>query len=181
MGINPLKEAVFFDRDGVINQALVRGGHPYSPANLEQFTWVKGIHDVCEQLKSVGFVLFGATNQPDVGRGLQSLAGVETLHAKIMEELPLERIYSCYHDGIDECNCRKPKPGMLLKAANQYGVDLTRSWLIGDRWKDIDAGNAAGCATVFVDYGYDEELNTFPDHRVSDVREIPPVILQARQ
>tara|TARA_B100001123_G_scaffold37743_1_gene39056 strand:- start:584 stop:1129 length:546 start_codon:yes stop_codon:yes gene_type:complete len=181
MGIYPLKEAVFFDRDGVINQALVRRGHPYSPANLEQFTWVKGIHDVCEQLKSVGFVLICVTNQPDVGRGLQSHAAVENLHTKIMDALPLESIYSCYHDGIEDCACRKPKPGMLLEAANEYGVDLTRSWLIGDRWKDVDAGNAAGCKTVFVDYGYDEKLNTAPNHRVSDVREIPPVILQARQ
>ena len=119
MGIYPLTGAVFFDRDGVINQSLVRECRPYSPANSEEFMWVKGILDVCRRLKSVGFVLFCVTNQPDVGRGLQSHAFVESLHAKIMDELPLEKIYTCYHDGIDGCTCRKPKPGMLLQAANE--------------------------------------------------------------
>jgi len=171
--------AVFFDRDGVINQAPVREGHPYSPANLEQFTWVKGIHDVSEQLKSGGFLLFCVTNQPDVGRGLQSRAVVESFHERIMGELPFQKIYTCYHDGIEQCVCRKPQPGMVLQAASEYGLDIACCWLVGDRWKDIDAGNAAGCKTVFLDYGYDENLKSNPDHIITDVRELPSLILQA--
>ena len=172
-----MRGAVFLDRDGVINQALVRGGHPFSPASVSEFAWVAGIHAVAGQLHSAGFQLFCVTNQPDVGRGFQDMAVVEELHQVVMKELPLEKIYTCYHDGVIACDCRKPKPGLILEGASDYGLDLEQAWLVGDRWKDIDAGNTAGCQTVFVDYGYDEHLRTPPDHVITDIKELPGLIL----
>lgn len=172
-----MNRAVFLDRDGVINRALVRDGHPFSPSNIEEFEWVEGIHSVTEKLCSAGFRIFCVTNQPDVGRGLQDIALVEELHKMVLKELPLEKIYTCYHDDVTACDCRKPRPGLILEAASEYDLDLEQAWLVGDRWKDIDAGNAVGCQTVFVDYGYDEYLRTLPNHVVTGIKELPGLIL----
>ena len=176
MGINPLNRAVFLDRDGVINQAQVRDGHPFSPADMTEFFWVDSIKDVTLELKSLGYLLFCVTNQPDVGRGLQSREIVESFHTTILTELPIEKIFTCYHDDIDRCGCRKPRPGLIVDAQKEYSLDLAASWLVGDRWKDIDAGAAAGCNTVFLEYGYDEKLRTKPDHTISQLVELVPLI-----
>ena len=176
MGINSLNQAVFLDRDGVINQALVRNGLPYSPTNFDEFKWAEGIHEASRQIVSSGFDLFCITNQPDVGRGLQQLEIVEQFHKMVQDELPIEKIYACYHDGTSTCDCRKPEPGLLLQAAQEFGLNLSQSWLVGDRWKDIDAGNAVGCRTIFLDYGYDEDLRSLPDHIIGSVHEIAGLI-----
>jgi len=176
MGINPLNRAVFLDRDGVINQAQVREGLPFSPADMTEFFWVEPIKDVTLELKSLGYLLFCVTNQPDVGRGLQSRAVVESFHTAILAELPLEKIYTCYHDDSDNCSCRKPRPGLIVDAQKEYGLNLAASWLIGDRWKDIDAGTAAGCKTVFLEYGYDEKLRNKPDHTILQLAQLVPLI-----
>jgi len=177
VGIYPLNRAVFLDRDGVINRALVRDGHPFSPSSVGEFEWVAGIQGVVGELYSAGFWLFCVTNQPDVGRGLQDIAVVEALHKMVKDEIPVEKIYACYHDGVSDCSCRKPKPGLILQAVADFEIDLKESWLVGDRWKDIDAGNAAGCQTVFLDYRYDESLRSSPDHVITDIRELPGLIL----
>jgi len=176
MGINLLKRAVFLDRDGVINQAKVRDGHPISPADMTEFFWVEPIKEVTLELKSLGYLLFCVTNQPDVGRGLQSREIVESFHTAILAELPIEKIFACYHDDCDQCSCRKPRPGLIVDAQKEYSLDLTASWLIGDRWKDIDAGAAAGCTTVFLEYGYDEGLRATPDHTISRLAQLVPLI-----
>jgi len=176
MGINPLNRAVFLDRDGVINQAQVRNGRPFSPADMTEFFWVEPIKEVTFELKSLGYLLFCVTNQPDVGRGLQSREIVESFHAAILAELPIEKIFTSYHDDCDQCNCRKPRPGLIVDAQKEYSLNLAASWLIGDRWKDIDAGAAAGCNTVFLEYGYDEKLRTKPDHTISQLAQLVPLI-----
>ena len=178
VGIYPVTRAVFFDRDGVINQALVRDGHPFSPASWNEFSWVEGIKDVTATLKDAGYMLFCVTNQPDVGRGIQGRSVVEALHQHILEHLPLEKIYTCYHDDRDGCTCRKPQPGMIFMARDQYGLNLDNCWLVGDRWKDIDAGNAVGCQTVFLDYGYDEALRSSPDYTILKLSELTSLILK---
>jgi D-glycero-D-manno-heptose 1,7-bisphosphate phosphatase len=122
-----LNRAVFLDRDGVINRALMRDGHPFSPSNIEEFEWVEGIQDVAGELYSAGFQLFCVTNQPDVGRGLQGLSVVEALHKRVKDEMPVEKIYACYHDGVSDCCCRKPKPGLILQAAADFTIDLKES------------------------------------------------------
>ncbi len=176
MGINPLNRAVFLDRYGVINRAQVRQGRPFSPADMTEFFWVEPIKEATLELKSLGYLLFCVTNQPDVGRGLQSRAVVESFHTTILAELPIEKIYTCYHDDSDNCSCRKPRPGLIVDAHNEYSLNLPASWLIGDRWKDIDDGAAAGCHTVFLEYGYDEKLRTKPDYTISKLAQLVPLI-----
>jgi len=174
-----MAHAVFLDRDGVINRALVRDGKPYPPASLAEFEILPDVADACAKLKQAGFLLVVATNQPDVGRGTVSRELVESLHSHLCRALPLDRVEACYHPGkgASECDCRKPKPGMLLRAARELNIDLGRSFMVGDRWRDIDCGHAAGCTTILVDHAYDEPLRQPPDHRVKSLAEAADVIL----
>jgi len=156
MGIDPITtRAVFLDRDGVINRAVVRDGKPYPPASIDSLEVLTGVSEALNKLREAGFRLIVVTNQPDVARGAQTREAVEAMHARLVSELPLDEIVTCYHDG-DGCDCRKPKPGALIEAARRHGVDLRRSFMVGDRWRDIEAGQRAGCQCLFVDRGYAE-------------------------
>lgn len=174
--------AVFLDRDGTLNRPVVQDGKPYPPATLAEFELIDGVPEACGQLAAAGYALVVATNQPDVGRGTQSPAVVEAMHAKLRQLVPhIERIEVCYAPGGDESAAadrrRKPAPGMLLDAALELGLDLSRSWMIGDRWRDVDCGKRAGVRTVFIDYGYAEELRAPPDFTVKSFAEAAIVIL----
>jgi len=175
----PLSPAVFLDRDGVLNRAVLRGGLPYPPASLAEVELLPGVEAACRRLKAAGFLLVVATNQPDVGRGTQSQAVVEAIHQHLCRLLPLDRVEVCYHagQGASDCPCRKPKPGLLLRAAEALGVDLARSWMVGDRWRDIDCGHAAGCRTILIDYGYAEQLRQQPDYRAANLWDASQIIL----
>ena len=151
------KPAVFFDRDGVLNHAMVRGGKPYPPQNLSEFKIVDCAKEDLLRLKALGFVLVVVTNQPDIARGTQSRTSVDEMNERLRSELPVDDVLVCPHDSNDRCTCRKPAPGLLHRAAGRFGIDLQKSFLIGDRWRDIDAGHAAGCTTVLIDYGYKEQ------------------------
>jgi D-glycero-D-manno-heptose 1,7-bisphosphate phosphatase len=155
MGVDTLK-AVFLDRDGVLNRAMIRDGKPYPPASLDELEILPDVPRGLAALKECGFQLLVVTNQPDVARGTQQRLVVENMHAKLRASLPLDDFFVCYHDDKDACECRKPKPGLLLQAAAVYRLDLASCFLIGDRWRDIEAGYAAGCATVWIDRGYAE-------------------------
>ena len=162
------RPAVFLDRDGTLNLQVVRDGKPYPPATPADFRLFDGVAADCARLKAAGFVLVVATNQPDVGRGTQARAVVEAMHAQLQRLVPsLDLIQVCYHGGAahgQPCSCRKPAPGLLLDAAQTLGLDLPRSWMVGDRWGDIDAGHAAGCRTVLIDHGYTERTSARPPH-----------------
>jgi D-glycero-D-manno-heptose 1,7-bisphosphate phosphatase len=149
------RRAVFLDRDGVLNRAVVRAGRPYPPATLEIFEILPGVHQAVCRLRDAGFLVIGATNQPDVARGTQRRAVVEAMNARLLAEMPITAILVCYEDG-DDCPRRKPNPGLLLEAAETYGIDLAASFMVGDRWRDVEAGRRAGCRTVFIDRGYTE-------------------------
>jgi D-glycero-D-manno-heptose 1,7-bisphosphate phosphatase len=168
------------DRDGVINRALVRGGKPYPPSSLAEVEILPGVAEACARLKAAGFLLVVATNQPDVGRGTIRQEIIEAIHAHLRRELPLDRIEVCYHPGRgeSECDCRKPRPGMLRRAARELNIDLASSFMVGDRWRDIDCGHAAGCTTMLIDYDYDEALRQPPDHRVKSLFEAADIILE---
>jgi D-glycero-D-manno-heptose 1,7-bisphosphate phosphatase len=176
---NALTRAVFLDRDGVINRALQRDGKPYPPANLSEFEILGGVAAACSRLKSAGFKLVVVTNQPDVGRGTQSERIVQEIHAYMMSQVSIDRVEVCFHPGkgLSNCECRKPKPGMLLRAAGELKIDLSRSWMVGDRWRDVDCGRAAGCKTVFIDYGYAEELKQKPHFIARSLAEAAEIIL----
>ena len=152
-----LRRAVFFDRDGVLNTVTVRDGKPYPPASLEELEISEGAPEAMRDLQGAGFLLIGITNQPDVARGTQRREVVEAIHAVLLGALPLEEIFVCYHDDGDGCLCRKPQPGLLLEAAARHEIDLSKSFMIGDRWKDVEAGRRAGCLTILLQRDYAEE------------------------
>lgn len=169
--------ALFLDRDGIINNSIVREGKPYPPQTLEQFAFVEGIEALLQAAKRAGYLLVIFTNQPDVSRGTQTLDQVEEFHHFIREHLPIDQVYACFHDSADRCSCRKPEPGMLHQAQKEWDIDLSRSFALGDRWRDIDAGNKAGCQTIFLDYGYEEALRSQPHFIVHALPEVHPIIL----
>jgi D-glycero-D-manno-heptose 1,7-bisphosphate phosphatase len=179
----PRARAVFLDRDGVINRALERDGLPYPPTAWNEFEILPEVPAACARLSAAGFWLVVVTNQPDVGRGTLKQEVVETIHDRMCRELPIDRVEVCYHPGrgASECDCRKPKPGMLLRAAQALGIDLAQSWMVGDRWRDVDCGHAAGCRTIFIDRGYAEELRQKPHFSARNLAEAAGIILRESQ
>ena len=175
-----VRRAVFLDRDGVINRALERDSKPYPPRSLSEFEILPEVPAACAKLKSAGFLLVVVTNQPDVGRGTLKKEIVKAIHAGMCQQLPIDRVEVCYHPGrgASECDCRKPKPGMLLRAAKELGLDLAQSWMVGDRWRDIDCGHAAGCRTIFIDRGYAEELRQKPHFSAGNLAQAADIILR---
>jgi D-glycero-D-manno-heptose 1,7-bisphosphate phosphatase len=177
------RPAVFLDRDGVINQPVVRDGRPYPPDDVKHFELYDDVAAGCARLEAAGYLLVVVTNQPDVARGTQTRAAVEAMHRKMAEALPqITRVEVCWHAGPkwgEPCDCHKPEPGMVWRAAEALGIDLTRSFLVGDRWRDVDCGHRAGCRTVWIDRDYSEELKHPPDWRVTSFAQAVETILQA--
>jgi len=166
--------AVFLDRDGVLNRALVVNRRPGAPLTLEEFE-VLPVRPELERLRAAGYALVVVTNQPDVARGRVTRETIEAMHADLAAALPLDEIRVCYHDQADGCTCRKPAPGMLLTPPI---YDVARSVMVGDRWRDVEAGKRAGCcATILLDYAYDEPLPREPDVRVASLAEAVDWIL----
>jgi D-glycero-D-manno-heptose 1,7-bisphosphate phosphatase len=173
--------AVFLDRDGVINRPLIRAGKPYPPATLDEFEILPGVREGCHLLKKLGFLLVVATNQPDVGRGTLAREVVEVIHKWLRQQLPIDCVMTCFHGGAahgDPCDCRKPQPGMLFRAAETLKIDLARSFMIGDRWRDVECGFNAGCKTIFIDWRYEEKLKKDPDFRAHDLLSAAKLIEQ---
>ncbi len=176
-----LRAAVFLDRDGVLNRVFVREGVTHPPANVAEFALLPGVTDTVWRLHAAGFALIVVTNQPDVARGRQTREGVEAIHACLREQLPMLDVLACYHDNGDGCACRKPKPGLLLEAAERWQLDLPRSFLVGDRWSDVVAGQAAGCRTILVETPYSGRTRCQPDHCARDLAEAAEWILTQKR
>ncbi len=176
------RSAVFLDRDGVINRPVVRAGRPYPPVSLPEFVLIDGVEEACRLLKKAGFLLVVVTNQPDVARRAQSMETVENMHLAMCRTLPIDRVEVCYDaDDATGSDRRKPGPGMLVDAARELDIDLRRSFMVGDRWRDVDCGRAAGCTTVFIDYGYDEPLRAQPDFRAGSLLDAAARIIAMRE
>ncbi len=175
------KRAVFLDRDGVLNRSLVRSGRPYAPVHLDHFTLLPNVPEAVCRLREAGFLTIVVTNQPDIATGKQSLETLAEMHRLLREWVPLDDIRICHHADVDRCECRKPKPGLLTGAAHDFGLDLSQSYMVGDRWRDIAAGLAAGCMTVFVDHGYREQRPDRPDAVVADLPEAVEWILRREE
>jgi D-glycero-D-manno-heptose 1,7-bisphosphate phosphatase len=168
--------AVFLDRDGVINRAVVRDGKPYPPDTVDELEVLPGVAEALARLKAAGYALVIVTNQPDVARGRQTEETVRAMHDRLAAALPIDEFRVCWHDDADNCDCRKPKPGLLTRAPH---YDLGRSIMVGDRWRDIEAGRRAGClAAILIDYGYHEKLTEEPDARLQSLSEAADWILQ---
>lgn len=179
MGVGALRmrRAIFLDRDGVLNRTTMVQGRPHPPASLAEFEVLPGAVQACTELKAAGYLLIVVTNQPDVARGTQQRAVVEAINEALFLEVPIDEIRVCYHDDQDQCSCRKPRPGLLMEAAKDWEIDLSASFMIGDRWKDIETGRQAGCKTILIDYEYREAMPSAPDHRVHSLAEAPYWIL----
>ena len=175
------RPAIFLDRDGTLNQQVIRDGKPYPPQTVDDFNLFPGVPESCAWLNSAGFILVVATNQPDVGRGTQSQVAVEAMHQRLCEWVPsIGRIEVAYDAGLYSsipAPRRKPEPGMIHDASAALNLDLSQSWMIGDRWRDIECGKRAGLKTVFIDFGYAEQLNEAPDFIVKSFVEAADVIL----
>jgi D-glycero-D-manno-heptose 1,7-bisphosphate phosphatase len=164
-----LRRAVFLDRDGVLNRAIIRDGRPYPPGSPDLLEIPPGTADAVCRLHDAGFMLIVATNQPDVARGTQRREVVEAINARLSDVMPLDEFRVCYDDDDDSPH-RKPNPGLLLDAAVAHAIDLPASFMIGDRWRDVEAGRRAGCRTVFLDLGYAERRPDPPaDHTTADL------------
>jgi D-glycero-D-manno-heptose 1,7-bisphosphate phosphatase len=162
--------AVFFDRDGVLNLAVVKDGKPYPPIDATNAIIAPGAKELLTDLKKLGFLLIVVTNQPDVARGTRTIENVQAINQKLAVTLPLDDIKVCFHDNQDNCSCRKPKPGLILAAATEKSIDLSKSWLIGDRASDIEAGRRAGCRTIFLDFNYLEPKPEQADYSCVSLR-----------
>jgi len=168
--------AIFLDRDGVLNRAIIKQNKPYPPANLEMVEILPGVDDALRRLKVAGFLLIAVTNQPDVARGTQRRENVEEINTYLLGKLSLDDILTCFEDGDDPR--RKPNPGMLFEAAQKHHVDLLKSFMVGDRWKDIEAGQRAGCTTVFINNEYNERPPSPPaDITANSLADATPTIL----
>jgi D-glycero-D-manno-heptose 1,7-bisphosphate phosphatase len=176
------RRAVFLDRDGVINRVVVRNGMPYPPSGVEEFELYEDVRDGCARLKAANFLLVVITNQPDVGRGIQSREAVEAMNLKMQSAVPLlDRIEVCYHAGErygQPCDCRKPRPGLILHATAELSIDPKTSYVIGDRWRDIDCAHAAGCRAILIQRGYKESLREAPDFTVANFNEAVSAVLR---
>lgn len=151
------RRAVFLDRDGVLVVPEVRGGRSFAPQRLEDLHLYPEAKAALDRLQDSGYLLVVVTNQPDVGKGLISRITMEQMHKRLLQELPIDRIEVCCHIQTEGCTCRKPKPGMLLNAAHECGIDLKNSFMVGDRASDVEAGLSVGCKTIFIDLGHASE------------------------
>ena len=170
------RAAVFLDRDGVINKVVIRDGKPMTLGRPEDLEFLPGVQDALGRLRKAELALFVVTNQPDVARGLLDVERVNEIHRKMNLSFPFDGIYTCTHDDKDRCDCRKPKPGLILKAAREHGIALASSFMVGDRARDIDAGRAAGCTTFLVQKPYSGTAQA--DHAVRDLPEAARIILE---
>lgn len=181
VGDTVTRQAVFLDRDGVINRAFVRDGKPFPPTCVEEVEVLSGVKEALRDLSDSGYLLLVVTNQPDIARGTLDAQSAASINDLLISELPIDKIYVCPHDSRDGCLCRKPQPGLILQAAKDFNVDLSTSYVVGDRWRDIEAGKAAGCRTYFVDYSYQERRPEKPDFVVHSLSEAAASILSSNR
>jgi len=170
--------AVFLDRDGVLNRVVVRDGVPHPPDDTADFELLPGVPAALDRLVRAGFLLVVVTNQPDVARGTKRREEVEELNERVRAMLPITAVFTCFHDDDDGCECRKPRPGLLTEAARRWSLDLQGSFMVGDRWTDVLAGQAAGGRAVLVDTSYGGAGRCVPDHRVANLMEAVDWILR---
>lgn len=170
-----MKRAVFLDRDGVINRVAIEDGKPLSPRRFEEFDFLPGIEQFVKELKEAGYLRVVVTNQPDLARGRLEKDDLDKMHDLIGRRLQVDGIYACLHDDGDNCGCRKPKPGLLHRAAREWDIDLSRSFMLGDTWRDVEAGKGAGCRTILLQTPYNTGAQG--DHRVKSFAEALEIIL----
>ena len=150
-------KAIFLDRDGVLNKPIIKNRKPYPPSKIEELEILPGVYEGIQLLRHSGFKLIVITNQPDVSRGSATIEIVDEINNFIIKQLKVDEIMCCFHDDNENCECRKPKPGMILEAVKKWDIDLSVSYLIGDRWRDIQTAKNIGLTSILIKYDYDEK------------------------
>lgn len=145
-----MKAAVFLERDGILNHALVEKGIQVTPGSVGEFKVNPEARPALEELKEQGFLLIATTNQPGLSRGTMNRRELDLMHLILRRNMPLDDLMLCPHDESDRCPCRKPKPGLLAEAAFKYHIDLDRSFVISDKWQDAEAARVAGCTSILI-------------------------------
>jgi D-glycero-D-manno-heptose 1,7-bisphosphate phosphatase len=159
------RHAVFLDRDGTLIESDLVDGRPVPFHDADDLRLLDGVLQGCGQLKAAGYSLVMVTNQPDIARGTAVATVIEAVNTQLVDALGLDLALMCPHDDADDCDCRKPKPGLLQQGAEILSIALDRSsFIVGDRWRDIDAGHNADVSSVWINLGYDEPLRAQPDH-----------------
>ncbi len=172
-----MRRAVFLDRDGVLNRLVARNGQSVSPRRLAEFALLPGVRPAVAALRRASLLVIVVTNQPDVARGALTPAELERMHDRLLKTVPIDAIYACPHDEPDSCACRKPNPGLLRRASLDWNIHLETSFLVGDTWKDIAAGKAAGCATIQVGATLGAPVGVAADFMVPDLPAAAEIIL----
>lgn len=172
------RSAVFLDRDGVVNKARVISGLPYAPTKVADVEILIDVKQAVELLTLNGLEIVVVTNQPDVAKGIISETELKCIHKKISLCTGIKHFYSCVHDSNEQCNCRKPRTGLLEKASDDLGIDCSKSFLVGDRWKDIEAGQKMGCKCYFIDNNYLERRPEPPFSTVVTLYDASMAILE---
>lgn len=175
MGINTKIKAIFLDRDGVLNKPVIIDGKPYPPSTVEDVVIGQGVSEGLKTLKALGFLLIVITNQPDIARGKTTFTRVNKINNYLQNKLKLDDVFVCPHDDKDNCNCRKPKPGLVFLAQKKWKIDLSNSFFVGDRWKDIETGQNAGLKTILINYGYNEKY-VKPHYSCTNFVEVTQII-----
>ena len=176
MGVGSKVKAVFLDRDGVLNNSIIVDGKPYPPKSVEELVIPEGVSEGLHELSKQGYILIIITNQPDVARGKTSLKTVVSINNYLQQNLVIDDVFCCIHDDKDNCSCRKPRPGMILEAEDKWNIDIESSFMVGDRWKDIETGKNAGVITILIKHDYNEKF-VEPDYSCINFKEVTQIIL----
>ena len=170
-----MNRAVFLDADGVLNIAFVIDGKPTSPISVADLKIPAEVKPALDRLKSYGYLLICITNKPDVEEGKMTQEALDASLNQLRQSLPLDDIFVCYSRDAD---CYKPKPGLILEAVKKYDIDLSQSYMIGDRWRDIGAGQNAVCKTIWIDRSYSKDKLPDPvaDYTVSSLTDAVDII-----
>ena len=171
------KRFVFLDRDGVVIESRIQRGKPIAISQHSEVKILNGVIDAVDLLIEANYELVVVTNQPDISKGTLSWGELRNIHMEISKWTKLESFYVCPHTESDSCLCRKPRPGLLLRAAEDFDIDLSNSYLVGDRWRDVEAGQAAGCKCFFIDNGYWEKKPVPPFDHVDSLFHAATIIL----
>ena len=166
-----MKAAAFLDRDGVLNASIMLNGAPCPPRRVSEVEILPGVREAIDLLIQNDYLPIVITNQPDVSRGSKSISDIKQINEHIGIEIGLTNFYICPHDDDDLCACRKPMPGLIQLAVKELGIDLSKSFLVGDRWRDVQAGQAMNLPSFFIDYSYNESQPNQPFTRVNSLLE----------
>ena len=169
-----IMKAIFLDRDGVLNKPNIIENKPYAPRSFKDFILYPDVKNIVSNLKQLTYKLIVVTNQKDVGEGITSRKILNKMHSYLKKQLPLDAIYVC--TCTDNCYSYKPNPGMLIRAKRKWKIDLGKSFIIGDSWRDVGAGINAGCKTIFIDRKYNMPMPYEPNYKVKSLSEANEVI-----